>query len=316
MDAALSPGLKTSLVMGVTGHSFKKAAMIFGKFHPSWEHNNRSKTKKRWPEQISIGRKLFATAIVKSRFPGYHAPVMIHTHALPERLDAADLDFLRRLQRRESGTVQDFCDELSVTPTAIRHRLSRLVSAGYVSKCLVRAGRGRPRHEYAITERGLRELGDNYSELAAVLWNVLRGVPDPAVRSMLLQRIEATLAHRYGRGVDAKTQADRIDQLRRRLLESGLDIEVDQSGELPVLRENSCPYFDLAVGDLEICQLEQRVFEQVLGVPVELVQRCVDGHPCCEFQVGVKATGTNPDGERPVESEEPLAMARGGVDQP
>ncbi len=240
---------------------------------------------------------------------------MIHSHTLPERLDAADLDFLRRLQRRESGTVQDLCDELSVTATAIRHRLSRLVSAGYVSKCLIRAGRGRPRHEYAITERGLRELGDNYSELASVLWNVLKNVPDPGVRTMLLQRIESTLAHRYSQGVDAESQTERIDQLRRRLLESGLDIEVDDSGELPVLRENSCPYFDLAIGDLEICHLEQRVFEQVLGTPVELVQRCVDGHPCCEFQVGAKATNDLSAGESPAATKETTAMARGGVNQ-
>ena len=211
---------------------------------------------------------------------------MNHSSVISERPDAADLDFLRRLHRRDGGTVQELCDEMAVTATAVRHRLTRLVSAGYVSKHLVREGRGRPRHDYAVTERGLRELGDNYSELANVLWSELKNISDIEVRNALLDRIQVTLAERYGRGVDGTTLSVRMQQFRRRLSESGLDVEIDESGELPILRENSCPYYDLATTDSEICELEQRVFEQVLGTQMELTHRCIEGHSCCEFQIG------------------------------
>lgn len=223
---------------------------------------------------------------------------MTHPESKTERPEAAELDFLRRLHRRDGGTVQELCDEMSVTATAVRNRLTRLVSAGYVSKRLVRTGRGRPRHNYVVTDRGLRELGDNYSDLAAVLWNELRRIPDVAVRKSLLDRIQATLAERYGRGVDGTTLRTRISQFQRSLSESGLDVEIDESGDLPVLRENNCPYYDLAASDADICDLEQRVFEHVLRAPLELTHRCIEGHSCCTFRIGVErpiGEGTNAD---------------------
>lgn len=203
-----------------------------------------------------------------------------------DHLDSADRDFLRRVHRLDTATVQELCDELGVTATAVRQRLGRLVAGGFVGRKEVREGRGRPHHTYSITDRGLRELGDNYSELAAILWEELRSLPDGRVRRAVLDRIQEAMARRYGRGVDGRTVKERIEQLRRTLAESGFDVEVDAQGRLPVLRENNCPYYDLASADSSICELEQRVFERVLGAPVALTHRCVDGHNCCEFQAG------------------------------
>lgn len=203
-----------------------------------------------------------------------------------DRPDSADREFLRLLHRLDAATVQDLCDELGVTATAVRQRLGRLVAGGFVGRKEVREGRGRPHHTYSITDRGLRELGDNYSELAAILWEELRSLPDGRVRRAVLDRIQETMARRYGRGVDGRTVKERIEQLRRTLAESGFDVELDAHGRLPVLRENNCPYYDLASADSSICELEQRVFERVLGAPVALTHRCVDGHNCCEFQAG------------------------------
>ena len=57
-----------------------------------------------------------------------------------------------------------------------------------------------------------------------------------------------------------------------------------QGGELlPILRENNCPYHDLASRDASICDLEQTVFSEVLGIPMERTQCCRDGDQCCEF---------------------------------
>ena len=206
--------------------------------------------------------------------------------ATTDRLETADRDFLRRLHRRESATVQELCDDFGVTATAVRQRLGRLIAAGVVGRREIREGRGRPRHAYSVTERGLRELGDNYSELATILWEELKAIPDMRVRSTVLSRIQETLVERYGRGVIGRTVPERIEQLQRRLAESGFDVEVDAHGQLPILRENNCPYYDLAASDSSICELEQQVFERVLGTSVALTHRCVDGHHCCEFQAG------------------------------
>jgi predicted ArsR family transcriptional regulator len=212
-------------------------------------------------------------------------PVLVAT---THRLDAADRDFLRRLHRHDAATIHELCDEIGVTATAVRQRLARLTAAGFVVRKEEHEGRGRPHHVYSVSESGLRELGDNYAELATILWNELKNIPDARTRRAIFDRIQETLAERYGRGVDGRTVSQRVEQLKTRLAESGFDVEVDSQGRLPILRENNCPYYDLASSDPAICELEHKVFERVLGTTLALTHRCVDGHNCCEFQADDK----------------------------
>ena len=173
-----------------------------------------------------------------------------------------------------------------MTATAVRQRLSRLEAQGFVSRITEKSGRGRPSHSYLVTESGQRQLGDNYSELARILWEQIVRIEDVAIRENLFGQIRDALASKYGAGVSASGIDDRVDQLRGNLSDEGFDVVSDSTGPLPVLRENNCPYLDLAKADSQICELEQAVFEQVLGTEVTLTQRCVDGHNCCEFHVG------------------------------
>ena len=80
------------------------------------------------------------------------------------------------------------------------------------------------------------------------------------------------------------TLAERFGRLRSAMADLGYDVETDLSGDLPILRENNCPYLELASSDPSICELEQNVFRRVLGAEVALTQCCLEGHTCCEFQ--------------------------------
>lgn len=183
-----------------------------------------------------------------------------------------------------AATVQEICHEVGVTATAVRQRLSRLQPIGLVSREAVRSGRGRPHHTYRVTDAGLKELGDNYSDLAVILWSELHNIEDSAVRRRVLNRVRQALVSRYGRDVDGGSLGERLQQLKSVLIEQGFDVEIDTSGDLPVLRENNCPYLDLASCDTEICELEQSVFGKILGADVHLAHCCLDGHSCCEFE--------------------------------
>jgi predicted ArsR family transcriptional regulator len=198
-----------------------------------------------------------------------------------------DRDFMETLRSMNRATVHQLCGQLNVTATAIRQRLNRLVVTGLVSRITEKSVRGRPSHSYCVTEVGQRSLGDNYSELARILWQQIVAIDDRAIRERLFGQIRDALADRYGRGVSLRGSLNtRVDQLRGLLHDEGFSVESDSSGSLPILRENNCPYLDLAKNDSQICELEQAVFEQVLGTEVRLTQRCVDGHNCCEFHVG------------------------------
>src|SRR5262245_57199665 len=107
-------------------------------------------------------------------------------------IDHADRHCLERLHRMGGGTVQSLCQELGVTATAVRQRLARLQAMGAVFRETERSeqsGRGRPHHCYRVSEAGLRELGDNYSELALILWRELKSIEDGNVRRRIVDRV-------------------------------------------------------------------------------------------------------------------------------
>lgn len=200
-------------------------------------------------------------------------------------VEQGDEQFLQHLHQAGGGTVHELCDAAGVTATAIRQRLTRLQGMGLIERRTVRAARGRPHHTYHVTDAGLQKLGDNYAELALLLWDELHGIEEPAVRERVTNRVRDALVQRYGSGVHGKTLGQRFGELQAALSSRGFHVEVNSEGLLPVLRENNCPYHDLAQRDSGICELEQQVFEQVLGTPLKLASCCRDGDGCCEFHV-------------------------------
>ena len=112
-------------------------------------------------------------------------------------LDARDREILEHLHQSAGGDIQALCDLLGVTRTAIRQRIARLEGAGLISSELQGQTRGRPRLTYRVTAEGMHELGENYRELAVVLWEVIAGYEDETVRSALLGRVRNSLAERF-----------------------------------------------------------------------------------------------------------------------
>jgi predicted ArsR family transcriptional regulator len=198
-------------------------------------------------------------------------------------LEHSDGQFLNELHRIGPQTVQDICAAIGVTATAVRQRLVRLQGNGFVARDLVRRGRGRPHHVYRVTDKGLRQLGDNYGDLALILWREIRNIPNAEIRQAITTRVRDALVSRLGRFGEAELH-DRVRRLGDSLLSRGYDVEVGSDGSLPILRENNCPYQELAEEDRDICGLEREVFQQALGTEVRLTHCCLDGHHCCEFE--------------------------------
>ncbi|MFO0918280.1 MAG: transcriptional regulator [Planctomycetaceae bacterium] len=213
---------------------------------------------------------------------------------MPTLVEPGDELFLQQMHRRGQCSIQDLCAAAQVTATAVRQRLNRLQGLGFVSRETVRQGRGRPYHAYVVTELGLRQLGDNYGELALLLWNELSQLEDQGVRRSVLNRLKQAFAQRYGANVSGETLKQRLEQLGDSLRQRGFRVEIDHRDGLPILRENNCPYHELANRDRGICELEQDVFEEVLGVRLSLTQCCRDGHGCCEFQPVIPSDEAKP----------------------
>jgi predicted ArsR family transcriptional regulator len=192
------------------------------------------------------------------------------------------------LRREGSCTISDLVKYAGVTATAIRQRLHRLMEQNLVVRQAEVAGRGRPTHRYSLSPAGMRCGGDNYEDLATVLWTELRAVEEPEVRRRLLQRVMGRLAEVYRDKLTGATIHERMAALAGLMHERDVPFEVqtsDDENQLPILRALACPYPDLAEQDRAICSLEKMLFSEILGEGVRLSACRLDGANGCTFEL-------------------------------
>jgi len=198
--------------------------------------------------------------------------------------ESSDDGILNLLRKAGPLSVSELTKATGVTPTAVRQRLVRLRAEGLVDRQVARAGRGRPGHRYGLTDKGRRQAGANFADLALALWKEVRAVQDADVRRGLLERIAKTMAAMYRPEVTGSTPAERMQAIGRIFAERDVPFEVDASGDLPVLTALACPYPQLAENDRGICALERMMFSELVGESLRLSDCRLDGDQCCRFE--------------------------------
>jgi predicted ArsR family transcriptional regulator len=204
---------------------------------------------------------------------------------MTETTDRLLLDLIRR---HGPLTVVEMAERLRVTPTAVRNRLNRLLGSGMIERECEPGGRGRPKHTYRASVEAHKRLGQNYADLAVVLWDeMMRTVEDPRLRRVLFGRITERLAELYRSQMTGDEWEGRLVQLGSILHGRGIEAEVtrgDDGTSMPVLKQHSCPYYELAEVDRAVCAMERKMFEKVLGRGLRLSQCRLDGHRSCDFE--------------------------------
>jgi DeoR family suf operon transcriptional repressor len=225
------------------------------------------------------------------------------------------------LRQRGPLSITALSAATRVTPTAVRQRLNRLMGQGLIDRQVTQARRGRPSHQYSLTPKGQRSAGDNFADLAVVLWQEIRAVKDAEIRRGLLQRLAIGMAGLYRRQVEGETPAERMRSVAKLFAErsmpliveepeagvpdeqgvatheivaaTGLNQDANQNafskepaklgGGLPVLTALACPYPTLAEQDRGICAVERMLFSELIGSGIHLAECRLDGSQCCRF---------------------------------
>ncbi len=202
----------------------------------------------------------------------------------------SDAELLDLLRSNGPMDVVELAELFDVTPTAVRQRLGRLMAQALIERESVRAGRGRPKHRYQLTQKGLRLTGSNFTDLALALWREIGAIEDLQTRRVLLGRVIKALASEYGREMEGQTTTERMRSISRILGQRRIPFTVEQDGQLPVLTAHACPYPELAENDRTICTLEKILFSELLGQGLQLAECRLDGASCCRFQPSENTT--------------------------
>ncbi len=202
----------------------------------------------------------------------------------------ADADVLNLLTDSGPLTISDIVQHFAVTRNAVHQRLLRLMGEGLVDRELVRGGRGRPSYRYLLSPKARKLAGNNFSDLATVLWQEVLGIDDAQNRQNVVKRIVSALKAVYSNAIRGTTLTARMESLRELLEKRRVRCEVDTSECGPTFTLRDCPYIGLADVDSTICQVETMLFSQLLVDEVVLSKCRLDGHACCQFAPSRKPT--------------------------
>jgi len=187
---------------------------------------------------------------------------------------------------RVSGSmgVAELAPRVEVTPTAIRQRLMRLMAQGLVQREAIRNGRGRPKHLYRLTDKGLRLTGSNFGDLALALWREIGLTGSDERQREMVRRIARALAIEYADQVQGSTVTERMQSLSELLAHRRIPTSVGEFAHQLVITAHACPYPKLAEQDRRVCEMERTLFSELLGQEVELTQCRLDGGTDCRFR--------------------------------
>ncbi len=188
---------------------------------------------------------------------------------------------LQYIQRQGRATIKELEDVIGVSTTAVREHLAHLQANGLLETSTIRYGPGRPRLVYTLTEKAQNLFPKHYDVLLHAMLQELVAEGGTERVEQLLQRVGLRLAEDYAVQITAEDIETRLQELRYVLERKGVAADVQQpEGRLHV---HSCPYFGVAQDHGEVCQMERRMFEHVLGEDVQLEQSIREGHRCCSF---------------------------------
>jgi DeoR family transcriptional regulator, suf operon transcriptional repressor len=190
---------------------------------------------------------------------------------------------LQYLQRHGYAGVRELAALLGVTATAVREQLAQLQQNGMLDVSSERQGPGRPRLIYRLSHKAQQGFPKLYDLLAGGLLHELIADESPERVAQLLDRVSRRLAAEYAGRIEATGIAARLNELRSLLEQRGVPAGVVADGS--VLELYACPFYDVAAHHPEICLMERRMIEYVVGRPLDVSTGIRDGSHTCRFIV-------------------------------
>ncbi|MDX1963479.1 MAG: winged helix DNA-binding protein [Pirellulales bacterium] len=235
---------------------------------------------------------------------------------VPTTIESSDAGLICLLRNQGPQSISQISQSMNVTATAVRQRLARLMSLGLIVRKPWKAPRGRPGHHYTLTEEGLRSGSNNFADLTIVIWQEIRDIRDPQIRTGLLQRLAQRFAKEYAPRVQGSSLRERLESIARIFTEKSIPFNVEtatfespsknnvistsdpdnkvsgtnsasltpNSSALPILTAHACPYPALAEQDRGICAVENLMLSELVGQRMKLTECRLDGGACCRFE--------------------------------
>lgn len=202
---------------------------------------------------------------------------------VPEKTQEALVLYLRR---DGEMTVSQLVELLNVTSMAVRRHLAALQKEGLVESRLEKKSRGRPTYKYKLTGKSEQLFPSGFQNLAIDLLDLVfeqsghKGVMD------LLTRRNSRLADRLRPRVADKDLSARVEEVSKIFSENGYmtDWKKLDDGNFIIFQQH-CAVHDLANSYRQLCVLEPRLMQDLLGKKISRTKYIMKDDPVCAYLV-------------------------------
>lgn len=192
---------------------------------------------------------------------------------------------LLEIKKSQPVTAKALAAVFGVSPNAVRRHLKELEGDGLIRFGRERHAMGAPAFAYRLTDSGEALFPNGYRE---TLTEVLTAVAEKDGRSAVVEMFEqryARLADRMRNELKAAPPERRLEVVARVLTESGYMAEWREADGVFHLAERNCAMRAVVERFPEVCAVEQRFLNDVLGAEVEREAHIVRGCNACEYVV-------------------------------
>lgn len=216
-------------------------------------------------------------------------------HAVRKRI-------LNILKEEGGATVAELAKVIEMAPVSVRHHLDILQGDNLIRvDHLKRKGNvGRPQQVYALTSEANALFPNDFASLTANLVRQLKQVLPPAE----VEQAFAAIAHQMAQEAPLPDleQADfetRLDRVTDYLNEHGYlarweRVEGDAvNGNAPayLLHKHNCPYAGVSDEHPELCTMDQKLVDELVGGECERIQSMTGEERCCTYRVPAVQSG-------------------------
>ncbi len=197
---------------------------------------------------------------------------------------------LEYLMANGEATVEELSTALgNLTAVTVRHHLDVLRSEGLVGTPEIehRNSPGRPRYIYRLTEKAGAFYPRNVETLTRHMFDELKSTLNPQEFNLIFDRVAERMAADFDPAPSDETFEQRIERVVAHLSRQGYEARWELHPEGYLLCTSNCPYHSVVKSHEELCTLDLRYLEHLLGTSPRRLEHLLEGGSTCTFLVPV-----------------------------
>lgn len=211
-------------------------------------------------------------------------------------MQATRFRILEIIKEQGDATVAELALKLDMAPVSVRHHLDVLQGENLICSPRVRRPGtvGRPQQIYALTDAASAHFPRGHDSLAARMLDEVKALLPPDQLHALFERIADGVARdAHPLPADAPLE-QRVEHAVGFLNEKGYLARSEVHDGHFLLVTLNCPYAGVAEQHRELCAMDMRLMNRLLGVTPTPVGRLSEGECRCTYRIDPAQEGAAP----------------------